>query len=85
MDRTVEEDLSSRSLEAIRAKLEHAKPRKKKEVSRQYRIKSGQAQIGFIKEWDSGRVALDVTLADPKERDALVEELKRRFHLGDPS
>jgi ParB family chromosome partitioning protein len=85
MDRTVEEDLSSRSLEALRGKLEQAKPRKKKEVSRQYRIKSGQAQIGFIKEWDSGRVALDVNLADPKEREALVEELKRRFQLADPS
>lgn len=83
MQRTVEENLSSRALESLRAKLEHAKPRKKKEVSRQYRIKAGKMQIGFIKEWDSGRVALDINLADPKEREALVEELKRRFQIGD--
>ena len=83
MQRTVAEDLSSRALESLRAKLEHAKPRKKKEVSRQYRIKAGKTQIGFIKEWDSGRVALDINLPDPKERAALVEELKRRFQVGD--
>ena len=83
MQRTVEEDLSSRALEAIRVKLEQAKPRKKKEVSRQYRIKTVKAQIGTIKEWDSGRVALDVLIADPKERELLVDELKRRFQIGD--
>lgn len=85
MQRTVDEDLSSRTLESLRTKLEGAKPRKKKEVSRQYRIKAGKVQIGFIKEWDSGRVALDINLVDPKEREALVEELKRRFQIGDPA
>jgi ParB family chromosome partitioning protein len=85
MQRTVDEDLSSRALESLRAKIENAKPRKKKEVSRQYRIKAGKTQIGFIKEWDSGRVALDINLVDPKEREALVEELKRRFQIGDPA
>lgn len=83
MQRTLDEDLSSRALESLRTKLEEAKPRKKKEVSRQYRIKAGKTQIGFIKEWDSGRVALDINFADPKEREALVEELKRRFQIGD--
>lgn len=83
MQRTVEEDLSSRALESLRAKLEDAKPRKKKEISRQYRIKAGKTQIGFIKEWDSGRVALDINLVDPKERQALVDELKKRFQIGD--
>lgn len=85
MQRTVNEDLSSRALESLRSKLEEAKPRKKKEVSRQYRIKSGKTQIGFIKEWDSGRVALDINLVDPKEREALVAELKQRFQIGDPA
>jgi ParB family chromosome partitioning protein len=84
MQRTVNEDLSSRALESLRSKLEDAKPRKKKEVSRQYRIKAGKTQIGFIKEWDSGRVALDINLVDPKEREALVAELKQRFQIGDP-
>jgi ParB family chromosome partitioning protein len=83
MERVVKDDLSSRALEQLRAKLEEAKPRKKKEVSRQYRINSGSTQIGFIKEWDSGKVAFEVNLADPKEREALVDELKRRFNLSE--
>lgn len=83
MDRIVAEDLSSRAIEALRVKLEDAKPRKKKEVSRQYRINAGKDQIGFIKEWDSGKVAFEVNFVDPKEREALVEELKRRFNLSE--
>lgn len=84
MQRTLDEDLSSRALESLRGKFEDGKPRKKKEVSRQYRIRAGKTQIGLIKEWDSGRVVLDINLVDPKERQALVDELKRRFHIGDP-
>lgn len=83
MDRIVAEDLSSRGIEALRVKLEDEKPRKKKEVSRQYRINAGKDQIGFIKEWDSGKVAFEVNFVDPKERKALVEELKRRFNLSE--
>jgi ParB family chromosome partitioning protein len=83
MERVVKDDLSSRALEQLRAKLEDAKPRKKKEVSRQYRINSGTVQIGFIKEWDSGKVAFEVNLADSKDREALVDELKRRFNLSE--
>ncbi len=64
-----------------RAKFESYKERKPKENSRQYKIRIDGLQIGFIKEWDSGKVALEVSLVDPKAREALVEELKRRFHL----
>lgn len=83
MDRIVAEDLSSRTIEALRVKLEEAKPKKKREVSRQYRINAGKDQIGFIKEWDSGKVAFEVNFADPKEREGLVEELKKRFNLSE--
>jgi ParB family chromosome partitioning protein len=87
MQRIVDEDLSSRELENLRKKRQAKPARKPKEVSRQYKIRSGQAQVGFIKEWDSGKVAFEVHLPDSKERDALVEELKRRFTLSevDPS
>ncbi len=81
MDRILREDLSSRQVESLRAKIEAAPTRKPKEVSRQYKVRSGEAQIGFIKEWDSGKVALEVRVIDPKEREALVEELKRRFGI----
>lgn len=81
MARVVAEDLSSRQVEAIRAHIEAKPGRKPKEVSRQYKLREGQAQIGFIKEWDSGKVALEVRILDPKAREALIEDLKRRFGI----
>jgi ParB family chromosome partitioning protein len=39
-------------------------------------------QIGKLKEWDDGRVLLEVTLADPRERNALMDELKTRFKIS---
>ncbi len=81
IERIVNDDLSSRDVEAIRTKLVQPGERKKKEVSRQYKIHNGTAQIGVIKEWDSGKIALEINLQDPKERTALLDDLKRRFHL----
>jgi len=81
IDRIIAEDLSSREVEAIRGKFEKGSDRKKKEVSRQYKIRHGNAQIGVIKEWDSGKIAFEIKLADPKERAGLLDDLKRRFHL----
>lgn len=84
MDRVVDEDISSRALEIIRHKLSSQSPRKKKEVSRQYKIHAGERQIGFIKEWDSGKVTLEVNLPHQVDREALVASLKRRFTLEEP-
>lgn len=83
MDKVLREDISSRQIEQLRVKIEQGDQRKPKEVSRQYKIKAGVIQIGFIKDWDSGKVAFEVQLADPKEREALVDELKKRFNLHD--
>lgn len=83
VDRIVSEDLSSREVAAIRAKLESGDKRKRKETSRQYKIRREGQQIGSLKEWDSGKVALEVLLPDPKDRAALVAELRERFGLSD--
>lgn len=82
VDRIVDEDLSSREVAAIRAKLEFGDTRKRKETSRQYKIQRSGQQIGSLKEWDSGKVTLEVVMTDPKERMALVAELQTRFGLG---
>ena len=76
-------DISRRDLQAARAQLEVPSMRKSKETSRQYKIKVDGRQTGFIKEWDSGKIVLEVQLSDPKERQALLDELKARFHLPD--
>lgn len=83
IDHIISEDLSSREVGAIRAKLEAGETRKRKETSRQYKINDNGRQIGSLKEWDSGKISLEVVLKDPKERTALVAELRTRFGLAD--
>ncbi|MHA7684416.1 ParB/RepB/Spo0J family partition protein [Cupriavidus sp. PET2-C1] len=80
--RIMAEGLSSREVEAIRKHAQEGKARKIKEISRQYKIRSDAGQLlGTIKEWDSGRVVLDVQVSDRGAREALVETLKARFGL----
>lgn len=83
VERIVVEDLSSRQVGAIRTKLEAGDKRKRKETSRQYKIQNFGQQIGSLKEWDSGKVSLEVIVVDPKERATLVAELRTRFGLVD--
>jgi ParB family chromosome partitioning protein len=75
--------ITTKEVEALRSRLEKGVRRKTKELSRQYKIRSGAAQIGVLKEWDSGKVSLEVRVVDPKERLELIEELKRRFGLSE--
>ncbi len=66
------------------ARMKLGKPgRKPKETSRQYKINSEGKATGVIKEWDSGRVSLEVTIADPKDREIIVNELRARFGVAD--
>ncbi|WER49551.1 ParB/RepB/Spo0J family partition protein [Cupriavidus sp. WKF15] len=80
--RIMTDGLSSREVESIRKQAQEGKSRKVKEISRQYKIRTDGGQLlGTIKEWDSGRVMLDVQLSDRSAREALVEALKTRFGL----
>ena len=85
LERVLAGDITTKEVEALRARLENGTRRKTKELSRQYKIKSGAAQIGVLKEWDSGKVSLEVRIVDPKERLELIHELKRRFGLTEPA
>lgn len=75
-------DMSRRDIENARKAMANPKVRKPREGARQYRIVAGESQIGTIKEWDSGKVMLEVSLEDPAKRAELVEELRKRFGLG---
>ncbi|VFR81224.1 hypothetical protein ISE1_2723 [plant metagenome] len=49
-------------------------------MSRQYKIMAPDGnQAGVIKEWDTGRVTLDITMLDPKARSQLVSDLQERL------
>lgn len=66
-----------------RAKIESPKDRKTKEVSRQYKIHQEGEHVGTLKDWDSGKVLLEIQVQNPAERAKLVDELKKRFGLGE--
>lgn len=75
-------EVSRREIEAARRSFEKPKTRKPREGARQYKIVSDKAQIGTIKEWDSGKVVLEVKIADPSKRSELVADLCKRFELN---
>lgn len=83
VQRVIEEGVSRRELESIRERLESNPARKLRDVSRQHKIMLGGQEQGRLKEWDNGRLQLDVKIDDPKLRRELMEELKKRFNLGD--
>ncbi|WP_454740087.1 ParB/RepB/Spo0J family partition protein [Cupriavidus necator] len=69
-----------RDVEEARARYESKTARKQKETSRQHRLLGADGSpLGVLKDWDSGKVSFEITLLDPAQRQALVEELKARF------
>jgi ParB family chromosome partitioning protein len=77
------EEAGRKEVAELRAQYENPKPRKTKENSRQYKIHIDGQPAGFIKEWDSGKVVVEVNLVEPAARESLVAELKARFNLID--
>lgn len=55
------------------------KKSRKKDICQQYRITKENHKVGYIKEWDSGKIVFKVTLTNPKERAKLIDDLKSRF------
>jgi ParB family chromosome partitioning protein len=77
VDRVIKQDLSRRDIEQLRRKAESGVKRKKKEVSRQHKIFfDGDTPVGVLKDWDSGRIVLDLLLKDQPKREKLLAELK---------
>lgn len=83
INRILEEDLSSRAVEKLRKQMSKNLPRKPRELSRQYKIKRNGQDIGFIKDWDSGKIAIQITSLDANERAELVSELSKRFRIAE--
>ncbi len=72
--------ITTRELETVLASVTAAVPsRKPKEISRQHKLHVNGEEIGVIKEWDNGRVLMDLRLPDGMSREALVAEMRKRF------
>ena len=79
--RVSQEKLSKREVVKERQRLANSATRRTREVSRQYKLRDGAELVGTIREWDSGRVSLEITLLDAAKRAALVELLRTRFGM----
>lgn len=75
-----DEGMSTRELTRVLERLDQPS-RKRKETSRQHKILRDGKELGAIKDWDSGRVMLDVKIDDSNERAQLVAMLRDRFGL----
>lgn len=82
INRVISEDLSTRDVEVLRKKAERAPTRKPKETSRQYKIQSDKEQIGVLKEWDTGKVMLEVKFNSQEDKNTFLEEMKKRFGVS---
>lgn len=82
--RIVDEDLSFSKVEAVRKKAEQG-TKAKRHTSRQYKLIHDGAELGTLKEWDTGRISLDLTLEDPAKREKLLASLKRELDLDEPT
>ncbi|WP_247394623.1 ParB/RepB/Spo0J family partition protein [Ralstonia pseudosolanacearum] len=67
-------------VEAIRKAAQGEKGRTRN-TSRQYKIMRGGVHVGVIKEWDTGRVTLDMTFDDSEKRSKYVSNLKQQLEL----
>jgi len=76
-------DAGRKEIQEARAQVETPRERKRKETSRQYKINRDGKHIGLLKEWDSGKVLFEVAVEDPKERAALVAELREKFGISE--
>lgn len=76
----IEGTITTRQMEEMLTQLSgEGRPRKEKEMSRQHKLHFGGREVGVIKDWDSGRVLLDIKLPDGELRQQLISELRSRF------
>ncbi|MCA3082418.1 MAG: ParB/RepB/Spo0J family partition protein [Rhodocyclaceae bacterium] len=82
--RVVVEELAAKEVESTAKHIASPKERKEKESSRQYKLTPNDIYLsGVIKDFDSGRVIVEVSVSSPEDRARLVTTLKRT--LGVPN
>ena len=77
-------EVTRKMVQIARDQLSKGSPaRKQKETARTYKINTTSKDTGSLKTWDSGKITLDVIVADSTERQELIAYLQNRFGLSD--
>lgn len=77
--RIAEGHISTRDLDDIKKQRKNLAHRKPKEFSRQHKIVNATGVHGTIKDWDSGKILIELQVSDAAERERLVNELRMKF------
>jgi len=80
--RLLEGEVGRVQINDARTKLQIGKERKRKETSRQYAVESLGKKIGKLKEWDSGKVSLELIFDEPEKRIRFVNLLKEHLKIA---
>lgn len=73
--KVLEEGVARADISREREKFQQQKTRKVTETSRKYRLEFGGSEVGDLREWDSGRVLMDLKIADPEARRAVMKAI----------
>ena len=82
LQRVINEELTILEVKSIRERASKPKERKQKETSRQYKITSNDQQLGVIKEWDNGKISMDITVDNPVKKAQILESIKKLFEIS---
>jgi ParB family chromosome partitioning protein len=77
--RVISGEVGRKEIQSAREALEDPRQPKRKQRSRMHNLMRDGEKIGMLKEWDSGRVLLELRLPDCVEREKIVEDLRIRF------
>lgn len=81
-ERIAKESLPFSKVEAIRKKAEEG-TKATRHTSRQYKLMRGGIELGTLKEWDTGRVTMEVSITDPAKREALLASVKEQLGVDE--
>jgi ParB family chromosome partitioning protein len=79
--RVRDKEVTRRELETLRKSRETPEPKGQKVHSRQHKCFDNEIAIGVLKEWDSGRIILELEIADPIKKQQFISEMRLRFNF----
>jgi ParB family transcriptional regulator, chromosome partitioning protein len=82
VEKVITDGISRRDLQVLREKLESNTVRKPRDISRQHKIIIEKKNVGKLKEWDDGRLLLDIRIDDEEGRAKITEQLRAMFNVN---
>lgn len=81
IQRVITEGLSKRAVEEIKKSATLEKPDRVHRMSRQYKIKDLPGVTGNLKDWDDGRLMLDLKVTDPEIKMNILNLIKNELKI----